>query len=105
MINVEWDARKARRVLIERGIDFRDASLVLIEDFVLRVSSPRLEEDRYVGLVEINGKVWAIVHTWRCETLSIITARRARFREEQAFRDAVSKHIEGTEEPDRLGEG
>jgi uncharacterized DUF497 family protein len=100
MINVEWDAQKARHVLMERGIDFRDAALALIEDFVLRVSSPRLEEDRYVGLVEINGKVWAVVHTWRGETLRIITARRARFREERAFRDALYELIEGTKKQD-----
>lgn len=100
MINVEWDAQNARHVLMKLGIDFRDAALALIEDLVLRVSSPRPEEDRYVGLVEINGKVWAVVHTWRGETLLIITSRRSRFREERAFRDALYDHIEGTKEQD-----
>lgn len=105
MINVEWDAQKARHVLMERGIDFQDAAIALATNDVLRVPSPRHEEERYVGLVEIHGKVWAVVHLTRNEAVRIITVRRARIREERAYRAFLDRGHQGAKEPDRLGDG
>jgi hypothetical protein len=94
-LKFEWDVTKARVVLSERGIAFEDAALALIEGDVLLAPSPRGSEDRHVGLVQINGKVWAVVHLWRGDTLRIITARRARVREENAYREFVAGRVEG----------
>jgi uncharacterized DUF497 family protein len=96
----EWDAQKARHVLMERGIDFQDAAIALVENDVLRVPSPRQEEDRYVGLVEIHGKIWAVVHLPRGETVRIITVRRARIREERAYRAFLDRRHQGAKEQD-----
>ena len=96
----EWDHEKVSRVLAERGIDFRDAAIALVDGQALIASSPRNGEERHVGLVEIHGQVWAVVHTWRGETLRIITVRRARIREERAYRDVFAERVEASEKSD-----
>ncbi|MGL4439338.1 MAG: BrnT family toxin [Bosea sp. (in: a-proteobacteria)] len=83
-------------MLEERGIDFEDAAIALGEGPVLVMPSPKNSEDRDVGLVEIHSKVWAVVHIWRGETLRIITVRRARQREERAYRELYPRRTEGT---------
>lgn len=77
-INIEWDKTKRLKVLAERGIDFSEAAAALLDQNALIQPSPRQDEQRYVGLVEIKGKIWAVIHLWRGETLRIITIRRAR---------------------------
>jgi uncharacterized protein len=85
MTNFQWDEQKRLKVLTERGIDFLDAAISLQDQDALILPSPRQDEQRYVGLVEIKSKVWAVVHLWRGETLRIITVRRARAQEIQLF--------------------
>ena len=74
----QWYEQKRLKVLVERGIDFSEAAIALLDQDALILPSPRQDEQRYVGLVEIKGKIWAIAHLWRGETLRIITVRRAR---------------------------
>jgi uncharacterized DUF497 family protein len=78
MTSFQWDEKKRLKVLTERGIDFLDAAIALQEEDVVILPSPRQDEQRYVGLAEIEGKIWAIIHLWRGETLRIITVRRAK---------------------------
>jgi uncharacterized DUF497 family protein len=69
---------KRLKVLAERSINFLDAAFALQEKDAVILPSPRQDEQRYVGLAEIEGKIWAVIHLWRGETLRIITVRRAR---------------------------
>ncbi|MBB6307042.1 BrnT family toxin [Xanthobacter tagetidis] len=82
----EWDEAKRRSNLGKHGIDFRDAAQALGTSPQLTYDSSRGEEKRHVGIVEINGLLVAIVHTWRGEAVRIISARRARGREERDYR-------------------
>jgi uncharacterized DUF497 family protein len=86
MTKIEWDADKAARVRTERGIEFADAAVALLEGNTLVFPSHRQDEAYHVGLVEVREKVWAVVHVWRGEALRIVTVRRARKHEERAYR-------------------
>ncbi len=48
-------------------------------------------ERRLVSIGEIDGEVFAIVYTWRGANRRIISARRARRRERDAYRQAFGQ--------------
>lgn len=87
MENISWDENKRLKVLAERGIDFVDAAIALIDQPHARFRSNRKDEEYYVGLVKIDGKIWAVIHLWRDESLRIVTVRRARRNEERTYRE------------------
>lgn len=84
----EWDEEKRQRVLRERGIDFLRVAKAMAgnDEHVLTVRSPRDGEERFVSLVPIEGKLFAVVWTLRDGEVRIITARRARNGEEKQYR-------------------
>lgn len=85
-MNFEWDEQKRQSVLRERGIDFvRMAELLLGGHPVLTVPSPRGEEDRFISIGMSEGRLFAVVWTWRGQAVRIITARRARDVEERRY--------------------
>lgn len=51
-----------------------------------RVPTQRDYEDRFVSIGSMEGKVFAVVWTWRDNAVRIITARRARNDEEKEYR-------------------
>ena len=85
-VHFEWDEAKRRSNLGKHGIDFRDAARAMPLRPMLVYSSPRGNEERYVGVLEIGGKVIAVVYTRRGEAVRIISARRARKGEERDYR-------------------
>jgi uncharacterized DUF497 family protein len=50
------------------------------------VASPRSAEERWLSVGELNGRLIAVVWTWRNETIRIITMRRARDAEQERYR-------------------
>jgi uncharacterized protein len=99
-MRINGTPKKAERVRLERGMDFGDAAIALLEGPALISPSKRQDEDRHVGLVEVQGKIWAVVHLWRGEALRIITVRRARLREERAYRELHPRRVEGAKKQD-----
>ena len=80
-------AAKRERVLRERGIDFRDLAAPMFDGRpVVTVPSPRGAEERFVTVGLLNGRMFAMVWTWRGGAMQIITVRRARDGEERAYR-------------------
>ena len=82
----EWDSKKDAANLRKHGIAFEDA----IEIF----GSPFLEgpddrqsggEDRWLVLGEVRGRVIVVVYTWRGERRRIISARKAKKAEREAY--------------------
>jgi uncharacterized protein len=84
-MNFEWDARKARQVLNDRGIDFKEMTAIFANDMIVERSDQNGEE-RWLAIGELNGKCFVVVHTRRGDTIRIITARRARGYEERQYR-------------------
>jgi uncharacterized protein len=82
----EWSEGKRGWVLDERGLDFADAPLLFDGRPLLTVPSPRDGEDRWLSLGAIEGRLIAVVWTWRGETVRIITMRRASDGEKRRYR-------------------
>jgi uncharacterized protein len=86
-VEFTWDESKREWVLEERGIDFiRVADELFDGRPILTVPTPRGDEERFLSVGPIEGKVFAVVWTWRGGAIRIITARRARNGEEERYR-------------------
>ncbi len=87
-MDFEWDARKNAVNVEKHGIDFEDAIAVFARPYLSK-RSDRPGEERWIVLGEVNGRCVALVHTIREGRYRIISARRARKDEEQAYRTAL----------------
>ena len=88
----EWDESKCLANLQKHGIDFIRAKEIWWGD-VLEVPSPQEDhgEKRYLAYGRLEGRVVAVVYTWRGEARRIISARRARDYEREAYQDAFGR--------------
>jgi hypothetical protein len=84
----EWDEAKREWVLRERGLDFLDAALLFDGRKLLSVPSPRGDEERWLSIGELDGRMIAVVWTWRDGAIRIVTMRRARNEEKRQYRAA-----------------
>jgi hypothetical protein len=93
--SVEWNERKAASNRRKHGIDFDEAIDVFYGPCLLRRSDRNLEE-RWIAIGESEGRVFAVVFTWRGNTLRIISARRAGKNEERAYhQEKMGRTTEG----------
>ena len=88
----EWDESKRLANLEKHGIDFIRAKEIWLGD-VLEVPSPQEDhgEKRYLAYGRLEGRVVAVVYTWRDTSRRIISARRARAYEREAYEDAFGR--------------
>jgi uncharacterized protein len=82
----EWDETKRRRVLDERGLDFIDGAAAFDGRPLLTVPARHESEERWLSIGEIEGRIVAVVWTWRGDNIRIITMRRARDEETKRYR-------------------
>jgi uncharacterized DUF497 family protein len=82
----EWDEAKRLRILRERHLDFRDAEQIFDGRPAIHIASWRNDEDRFVSIADIHGKLYTFVWMWREQNQRIISFRRARDGEERAYR-------------------
>lgn len=82
----EWDEAKRRRVLRDRALDFVDATVLFDGRAVVSVPSPRGPEERWLTIGELDGRIIAVVWTWRDGRIRIVTMRRARDEEKRRYR-------------------
>ena len=80
-----WHVEKAEKVFRDRRIDFQDM-LRVFDGPRLEFRSDRNEEERWVTIGKVEGRLFAVVFTIRGDVTWIITARRARTNEERAYR-------------------
>ncbi len=73
-------------MLAERGIDFLRVAFLFDGRPLLTVPTLRDDEERFLSVGLVEGKFFAVVWTWREDTVRIITARRARDEEEKQYR-------------------
>jgi uncharacterized DUF497 family protein len=85
-MDLEWSEAKRTAVLEARGLDFIDAEILFDGRALYTVASPRLAEERWLSVGELNGRLVAVVWTRRSETIRIITMRRARDGEKERYR-------------------
>ena len=82
----EWDETKRRWVLRQRGLDFLDAVAVFDGRPLLTVPSPRGIEERWLSIGDLEGRLIAVVWTWRSDAVRIVTLRKARNEEKKRYR-------------------
>lgn len=94
MDEFEWDENKANANIAKHGIDFQGA-IRIFESFFLLIPSDRRHEERLKAIGAVDDVVITVVFTWRETRRRIISARRAKHDERQAYRQA---HAGGPEE-------
>jgi uncharacterized DUF497 family protein len=83
----EWNERKNGLNLAKHGIDFEDATAIFYGPVLVR-RSDRNNEERWIALGSLDGKLIAVVFARRADVIRIISARRARKNEEAEYRHA-----------------
>ena len=88
----EWHETKRQINLARHKIDFQDAKEIWQSD-VLEVPSAQDEhgEQRYIAYGVLEGRIIAVVFTWRGESRRLISARRARTHERQNYQNIFGK--------------
>lgn len=77
-MNYEWDPQKASANLQKHKVDFADAVGVFEDPLAITVPDDRHEEARFVTVgIGFLGRLLVVAHTWRGESLRIISAREA----------------------------
>jgi uncharacterized protein len=82
----EWDERKRESNLLIHSVDFIDL-LSIFDGATLEIVDDRFNygETRIRCLGEIEGRVYAVVYTWRGVNRRIISARKANARERRTY--------------------
>ncbi|MFG1422911.1 BrnT family toxin [Roseixanthobacter liquoris] len=82
----EWDEAKNEKNVAKHGIGFAQAAVVLAANRRLTFLSAQSGEERYVSIIEISGRLFAVIHLQRGQAIRIISVRRARKSEEKQYR-------------------
>lgn len=86
----EWDDTKAAANLAKHGFDFVDA-IEAFEGPLLVQASPRGDERRNLALGVCGGLIVAIIYVQRGERIRLISVRRARAYEREAWHDRFAQ--------------
>jgi len=84
-VEFEFDERKSRANQTKHGIDFVEAQVLWLDDDLLRIAARATDEPRFVVIGRIADKHWSAVVTYRGEAIRLISVRRSRPREVEAY--------------------
>ena len=85
MPTFQWDEAKRRGNLAKHGIDLADAALVFDGRPKLTVRAKPGIEERYLSIAIVHGIHWTVVWTWRGHAIRLISFRRSRDEEKDAY--------------------
>jgi uncharacterized DUF497 family protein len=83
----EFDERKSRLNNLKHGIDFVEAQTLWRDAALLEGFGRGGSEARFLVIGRIDGKHWAAVITYRGASVRLISVRRARAKEVEAYED------------------
>jgi hypothetical protein len=91
MMEFDWDEEKAEANIKKHGVSFEVAIYIWLGPVVEREDN-RFDygEERLIAFGEVDGRVLAVVYTWRGDVCRIISARRANRHERTAYRQAIA---------------
>lgn len=78
-LSVEWDPQKASAIERKHGVSFDKAAKAFGDPLSVTIPDPddSEDEDCFMLLVSTHrGRILVVVHTDRCDTIRIISARR-----------------------------
>lgn len=83
----EFDDAKSCANKSKHGIDFVEAQSLWLDENLLQVAARPGQESRFVVIGLIGDRHWSAVITYRGETIRLISVRRSRVDEVQAYED------------------
>ena len=84
----EWDRNKAEANLAKHRVGFPDAATAFGDPLSLTISDPGHSEgeDRFVLVGQaVSGRLLVVIHTFRGETVRLVSARLATSRERRNY--------------------
>jgi len=81
----EFDENTSSINRAEHGIDSGEAQQLWLDDELLRIPSRYATEVRFLFIGKIENRHWSAVVTYRGETIRMISVRRSRVREVEAY--------------------
>ncbi len=88
----EYDEDKSKSNFAKHGVDFDHAVQMFAGNYI--ESEDRrfaYGERRYSAIGPVYGRLYVIVYTWRSGRRRIISARKANRREENAYRQEITR--------------
>ena len=74
----EFDPGKRAANLAKHGIDFDQAQALWLDDRKVFGPTASPDEERWMLVALLDGKLWSAVYTWRGEGIRLISVRRSR---------------------------
>lgn len=84
----EFDPHKSDSNKAKHGIDFKEAQELWNDPDLIEIPVKTNDEPRYLVVGKISGKCWSAVVTYRAEKIRIISVRRSRKEEVDAYESA-----------------
>ncbi len=81
----EFDAAKSAANKAKHGIDFVEAQKLWLDGDLLQLTARCEGESRFLFIGRIGDRHWSAIATYRGETVRLISVRRSRSREVQAY--------------------
>jgi uncharacterized DUF497 family protein len=81
----EFDEQKSEANKAKHGIDFVEAQALWLDEDQLQIGAQSEDEPRFVVIGIIAGKHWSAIVTYRSAAIRLISVRRSRAREVQAY--------------------
>jgi uncharacterized DUF497 family protein len=89
-VKVEWDPAKAKANRRKHGIDFADATTVLLDELATTIRDDSADEERYVTIgTDALGRVLVVVYSWAEGGIRLISARKSTKKERRQYEDKI----------------
>lgn len=80
-----FDEAKSAANKAKHGIDFVEAQAIWLDDRPLQIAGRMGTEDRFIVIGQIGDKHWSAVVTYRGDRVRLISVRRSRRQEVEAY--------------------
>jgi uncharacterized DUF497 family protein len=84
-MDFEWDTAKEQANHKKHGLDFRTASRVFLDPYLIEFEDLRADELRFNAIGLVDGRMLFVTYTMRGEVVRIISARGAEPREKRKY--------------------
>jgi uncharacterized protein len=98
IMHFEYDERKRRQVIAERGVDLLYAALIFEGDVLTRIDDRvEYEEVRMISLGMVGDECFVVVHTQRDGTIRLITAWKGGQRDRARYQAGLARRDQENE--------
>jgi uncharacterized DUF497 family protein len=81
----DFDKNKSESNLKKHGIDFIEAQVIWDDPDRLEIPAKSISEERYMLIGKVKDKLWSVIYTIRNYNIRIISVRRSRKLEVEAY--------------------